>query len=275
MPSRSSRRPARPARRRCASVAPAATGSSSRGRSPARRHLHGERRRLRPLRRHAGAARRGRDRLPGTAPTTRSTTPATTRIPYRFAPAVGVPCGDTPTIPPSFDCGAGQVFMPGTALTVPGAFKLEVLPPAATGASQVKTTWLDKTPPVIKSIKARIDKPWGARQRHADRRSGGHRRRRGHRRSQRQGRVEDDEVRRRHADRPDRGQGQGERAHQGAAVGHRPHDPRRRRRPVLGRQEPEGLEAQDDAAGRDHVRPEGRRRLLHGADRAGRDEAAR
>ena len=82
--------------------------------------------------------------------------------PYRFAPAVGVPCGDTPTIPPSFDCGAGQVFMPGTALTVPGAFKLEVLPPAATGASQVKTTWLDKTPPVIKSIKARIDKPWGA-----------------------------------------------------------------------------------------------------------------
>ncbi len=52
--------------------------------------------------------------------------------------------------------------MPGTALTVPGAFKLEVLPPAATGASQVKTTWLDKTPPVIKSIKARIDKPWGA-----------------------------------------------------------------------------------------------------------------
>ena len=30
--------------------------------------LHGERRRLRPLRRHAGAARRGRDRLPGTAP---------------------------------------------------------------------------------------------------------------------------------------------------------------------------------------------------------------
>ena len=26
----------------------------------------------------------------------------------------------------------------------------------------MQTTWLDKTPPVIKSVKARIEKPWGA-----------------------------------------------------------------------------------------------------------------
>jgi hypothetical protein len=82
--------------------------------------------------------------------------------PYRFAPAVGVPCGEEPSDPPTFDCGAGQVFMPGTALTVPGKFRLDVLPPAADGTSQVKTTWLDKTPPVLKSVKGRIERPWGA-----------------------------------------------------------------------------------------------------------------
>jgi hypothetical protein len=81
--------------------------------------------------------------------------------PYRFAPAAGVPC-EPVTDPPTYDCGAGQVFMPGTALMVPGAFRLDVLPPGTDGTSQVKTTWLDKTPPALKSVKGRIEKPWGA-----------------------------------------------------------------------------------------------------------------
>ena len=125
--------------------------------------------------------------------------------------------------------------MPGTALTVPGAFRLEVLPPAATGASQVRTTWLDKTPPVIKSIKARIDKPWGAA-------SGtlivdlvgtadgagiaAVNVKAGSKTTKFDADTLTDLI---------AGKGKAERAHQGAAVGHRPHDPRRRRRPVLGR----------------------------------------
>ena len=113
---------------RCASVAPAATGSSSRGRSPTRNVFM------------ANGVDYDRFDVMQALPVggvivsraqRRYTIDDTGYYPnpYRFAPAVGVPCGDTPTIPPSFDCGAGQVFMPGTALTVPGAFKLEVCRP--------------------------------------------------------------------------------------------------------------------------------------------------
>ncbi len=77
--------------------------------------------------------------------------------PYRYFPAIGTPCDGA-----AAECGASEVFSPGSSLTVPGAFRLDVLGPAGTGASQVKTTWLDKTPPVIRSIKARIEKPWGS-----------------------------------------------------------------------------------------------------------------
>ncbi len=54
------------------------------------------------------------------------------------------------------------MFSPGASLTVPGAFRLDVLGPSPTGASQVKTTWLDRKAPAITSIKGRIEKPWGA-----------------------------------------------------------------------------------------------------------------
>lgn len=79
--------------------------------------------------------------------------------PYRYAPAVGVPCD--PLLGVS-QCGALQVFMPGTSLTVPGTFKLDVLPAAVDGTSQVRTTWLDPSPPVLASLKGRREKAWGA-----------------------------------------------------------------------------------------------------------------
>ena len=132
VPSRSSRRPARPARRRCASVAPAATGSSSRGRSPtgtsswrtASGHDRFDVMQALPV----GGVIVSRAR----ASIHDRTTPATTRIRTGSRPPSGVPCGDTPTIPPSFDCGGpAEVFMPGTALASPA--------PSGSGVSAAAT----------------------------------------------------------------------------------------------------------------------------------------
>jgi hypothetical protein len=79
--------------------------------------------------------------------------------PYRYAPAAGADCD----APGQAECGgAAEVFVPGTSLTVPGAFRLDVLPAAPDGTSQVQTTWLDTTPPVLKSVKGRIERPWGS-----------------------------------------------------------------------------------------------------------------
>ncbi len=79
--------------------------------------------------------------------------------PYRYAPDVGAPCDALL----SSECGgAAEVFIPGKALTVPGAFRLDVLPAAVDGTSQVRTTWLDPSPPALTSATGRIEKPWGS-----------------------------------------------------------------------------------------------------------------
>ena len=139
------------------------------------------------------------------------------------------------------------MFVPGKSLTVPGAFRLDVLPAAATGTSQVRTTWLDKTPPVMKTIKARLQKPWGSTSSTlvvdlagsadgagivaAEVTAGGATTRLDAERGAQPG------GRQRH----------GEDHHEGAEVGNRPDEPGGRHRQALGGQVPEGHEAEDHA----------------------------
>lgn len=56
-------------------------------------------------------------------------------------------------------CLAREVFAPGRALTVPGAFRLRVLRGRGGGRARVETTWLDRTPPTISSLGASIVRP--------------------------------------------------------------------------------------------------------------------
>jgi hypothetical protein len=46
-------------------------------------------------------------------------------------------------------CLARQLFRPGSALTVPGAFRLRALARGPRGWTRVRTTWLDRTPPAL------------------------------------------------------------------------------------------------------------------------------
>ena len=49
-------------------------------------------------------------------------------------------------------CLARQIFGPGRTFTVPGAFRLRVLP----GGRRVRMTWLDRTPPALAVTSARV-----------------------------------------------------------------------------------------------------------------------
>ena len=77
-------------------------------------------------------------------------------------PTVRVPATD-----PEHPCRAGtpgclarQVFRPGRAFAVPGAFRLRVL--GGGGAVRVATRWLDRTPPSLTVAAAHLVRPPGA-----------------------------------------------------------------------------------------------------------------
>ena len=95
---------------------------------------------------------------------------AISRVPARYAlssterfpmplrvPAAppGVPCSS------ALSCLSGQLFRPGRALTVAGAFRLRVLGPGPGGSTRVQTTWLDRTPPALSVTDATIVRTFG------------------------------------------------------------------------------------------------------------------
>ncbi len=74
------------------------------------------------------------------APNARNRMPKPLRV-----PAVS----PTTTCASNVSCIGRQLFRPGRTITVPGAFRLRVLGPGPGGSTRVRTTWLDRTPPVL------------------------------------------------------------------------------------------------------------------------------